>query len=1046
MSRTVLKISRPSFTAYLAGGVACAMQVMLVAGEAADAPLPSWKHSGRLTLLTTPEGAQLPADAVLEEFPVLVRLDKDWFDFTQARPDGADVRFISADGKLLPHQVEEWNAPAGTATIWVRVPRIEGNARQSLQMYWGKADAPGTSDGKAVFNESNGYLSVWHMGESVRDDTGKLESKDSGTTVTAGVIGAARHFSGKAGIFCGDKISGYPVGHDPHTTELWFRVERSNVSLVGWGTQSRQGKAVMQFRGPPHIDMDCWFSDGNVRSAGLIALNEWNHAVFAYETGNARIYVNGALAGKGESRGTPLDIKSPASLSLGGWSGDYSFVGDLDEVRISKVTRSADWVRLEYENQKPMQTLVGPLVRPDAGFSVTPEKAIVPEGGRARFTAQAGGALKIYWSLVRDGREEVVAVDRFAFDFAAGRVTGDALATLRLRAIYPDGVKMRDIPITLKEAIPDPQFTLQAPAVWDGRSTIEIVPRVTNLAAMHKAGANDLQMEWSAGPLAVIKETAPGKLRLRGAQKSGPLTVTATLRNGGAAVSQSATINVTEPLRDSWAERTPERDEKPEEGQFYARDDSDEGTLHYNGTLKERADEVFLLVFADDKPFATTTARPGADLSYALSVKLKPGFVKYRVEFGTRHGGKDTLLDNVGDLVCGDAFLIEGQSNAESLDLREQAQLPRETNEWIRTFGGPKGSEDGVSWLRDYTNKTSQADGKRPSLWRLAVWKQKPPEHDSHIGWWGMELAKRLVGSQKVPIFILNGALGGTRIDQHQRNAANPADLTTIYGKWLWRLQQARLTHGIRAVIWHQGENDQPADTPSGDYGWKNYQSYFVEMSAGWRRDLPNARHYFMFQIWPNSCGMGGKDGAGDRLREQQRTLPERFSHLSIMSTLGIRPPGGCHYPLEGYNEFARLMQPLIERDVYGKMPAGSISPPNLKRAHFGSAARDILVLEFDQPVKWNDALTTQFYLDGEKDKVANGNAQSSTLTLKLKEPSTARSITYLKEADWSQDKLLWGENDLAALTFCEVPIESALAQAAAPPSEQRWVSGKSAR
>ena len=40
------------------------------------------------------------------------------------------------------------------------------------------------------------------------------------------------------------------------------------------------------------------------------------------------------------------------------------FVGDIDEVRISKVTRSADWVKLQYENQKPLQTLVGPLVQP----------------------------------------------------------------------------------------------------------------------------------------------------------------------------------------------------------------------------------------------------------------------------------------------------------------------------------------------------------------------------------------------------------------------------------------------------------------------------------------------------------------------------------------------------------------------------------------------------------------------------------------------------------------------------------------------------------
>ena len=46
-------------------------------------------------------------------------------------------------------------------------------------------------------------------------------------------------------------------------------------------------------------------------------------------------------------------------MYIGGWYDNYNFVGDIDELRISKVVRSADWVRLEYENQKPLQTAGG---------------------------------------------------------------------------------------------------------------------------------------------------------------------------------------------------------------------------------------------------------------------------------------------------------------------------------------------------------------------------------------------------------------------------------------------------------------------------------------------------------------------------------------------------------------------------------------------------------------------------------------------------------------------------------------------------------------
>ena len=85
-------------------------------------------------------------------------------------------------------------------------------------------------------------------------------------------------------------------------------------------------------------------------------------------------------------------------------------------------------------------------------------------------------------------------MDRFAFTFDAGRVTGDTSATLQFKAVYPNEVKTRDIPITIREDIPEPVFTLKAPATWDGRATIEVVPQIANLGAMQAKGAGELKM------------------------------------------------------------------------------------------------------------------------------------------------------------------------------------------------------------------------------------------------------------------------------------------------------------------------------------------------------------------------------------------------------------------------------------------------------------------------------------------------------------------------------------------------------------------------
>ncbi len=109
--------------------------VILLSALPASAQYPGWQYSGALTILTTPDGANLAAAASIEGFPVLVRLHKDWFDFKQAKVDGADVRCSDGAGKALAFQIEQWDAARGEASVWVRVPRIEGNARQTIRMH-----------------------------------------------------------------------------------------------------------------------------------------------------------------------------------------------------------------------------------------------------------------------------------------------------------------------------------------------------------------------------------------------------------------------------------------------------------------------------------------------------------------------------------------------------------------------------------------------------------------------------------------------------------------------------------------------------------------------------------------------------------------------------------------------------------------------------------------------------------------------------------------------------------------------------------------------
>ena len=64
-----------------------------------------------------------------------------------------------------------------------------------------------------------------------------------------------------------------------------------------------------------------------------------------------RLYVDGALAG--EQAGSGTIQTSDASVAIGRiLNGAGGFAGRIDEVRVSAVARSADWLEAQYQNQK----------------------------------------------------------------------------------------------------------------------------------------------------------------------------------------------------------------------------------------------------------------------------------------------------------------------------------------------------------------------------------------------------------------------------------------------------------------------------------------------------------------------------------------------------------------------------------------------------------------------------------------------------------------------------------------------------------------------
>ncbi len=102
-----------------------------------------WKYYKEITVKEN-------SGRTLNDFQVLVELNSENIDFSKAKSDGSDIRF-ECEGKELSYWIEEWDAHAKKAKIWVKVPSIPANGEVKIKMYYGNPYATSVSDGDATF-------------------------------------------------------------------------------------------------------------------------------------------------------------------------------------------------------------------------------------------------------------------------------------------------------------------------------------------------------------------------------------------------------------------------------------------------------------------------------------------------------------------------------------------------------------------------------------------------------------------------------------------------------------------------------------------------------------------------------------------------------------------------------------------------------------------------------------------------------------------------------------------------------------------------------
>lgn len=341
--------------------------VIVISGDTTDIfPFSTWQHSMRLYLNTTSTGADIQSDC--HDFPVLVRLRSSNFTFNEAKRNGDDIRFSTADSTPLPYEIEDWDYANNTAEIWVQVNTVYGNNNsQYIIMYWGNDSAHTIENGGCIFDTTDGFQAVWHFSPSdtFTDATwhGLYLVNNGSLPVSSTPIGWCRSF---------DSAS-LSTPHAPClnitrnlSLSAWINSEDSlfNHKIIGKGVGQKGYILGVSRYGAlyPEIwdmqDSSVYFS---FQAGDLIALQQWIHIAVTWEkNGTMKGYVNGI-----EVASIPAsmnDIRSSVSdLVIGAAPWDkiqYPFHGLIDEVRVANVARSADWMKLCYMNQKALDALV----------------------------------------------------------------------------------------------------------------------------------------------------------------------------------------------------------------------------------------------------------------------------------------------------------------------------------------------------------------------------------------------------------------------------------------------------------------------------------------------------------------------------------------------------------------------------------------------------------------------------------------------------------------------------------------------------------------
>lgn len=261
---------------------------------------------------------------------VVVRLHSGNFDFTAVNIDGSDIRFIAQDDKTeLKYFVEKFDAVNELAIIWVQIPQISSADKDAhFWLYYGNENAASTANPKIML-DSHLVAKFQFSDKALLQDSSPSGLFASGkiTAQKAGLIGESAVLTGEALVIPANAATNASAGFTwsawvkpsalPQTASLYSQENNVDLAIAAQNLTLKIAEIVL--------------TGGELKPA------VWQHIAFTLNAGKAVMYLNGVEIATGD---VPT-VDTATDIKIG-----EGFTGEVDELEIANIARSADFIKL----------------------------------------------------------------------------------------------------------------------------------------------------------------------------------------------------------------------------------------------------------------------------------------------------------------------------------------------------------------------------------------------------------------------------------------------------------------------------------------------------------------------------------------------------------------------------------------------------------------------------------------------------------------------------------------------------------------------------